>query len=146
MLIRDKRSAIVSMSSLLGGTAYTTTDLSVYASTKAFNDTLSRSIALEHPDKMDVISFKPSLVKTKMIGFFKESFYVITPEDCVQAFMKGMGKETEMYGHWKHELQFWIHSTYLGKKEVDSVMDKMKELLKDRVKRRNTLLAKKKKY
>jgi short-subunit dehydrogenase len=38
--------------------------LSVYAGTKAFNDSLSRNLAVEFSHKIDILSLKPGYVKT----------------------------------------------------------------------------------
>ena len=65
MLKRSKRSAIITVSSFAA--VFERPFEAAYAATKVFNDWLSRGIAGEY-DNIDVLSVKPGLVSTKLIG------------------------------------------------------------------------------
>ncbi len=60
MLKREKRSAIINLSSVAG--QYPLPYLAVYSSTKAFNDFFSQSLEMEYSNKIDILSVKPLYV------------------------------------------------------------------------------------
>jgi 17beta-estradiol 17-dehydrogenase / very-long-chain 3-oxoacyl-CoA reductase len=64
MLKREKRSAIVNLSSVAG--EYPLPFISVYSATKAYNDFFSQSIEMEYSQKIDILSVKPLYVESNM--------------------------------------------------------------------------------
>lgn len=65
MLSRKSRSAIITVSSFAA--IFERPYEAAYAATKVFNDWLSRGIGGEY-DNIDIISVKPGLVSTKLVG------------------------------------------------------------------------------
>ena len=64
MLKREKKNAIINVSSIAGEHAIPY--ISTYSATKAFNDFFSRSIGMEYPDQIDVLSLRPMLVESQL--------------------------------------------------------------------------------
>ena len=81
----------------------------VYSASKAFNDFLTRAIAVEYPS-IDFISLRPSDVSTQMTFNRKTDFFTITTDECVEGCLRDVGHETVTYGSWKHKLQGYLYS------------------------------------
>jgi short-subunit dehydrogenase len=103
--VEGRRSAIINISS--NSADIQTPGCSLYSGTKAYNDLFSRSLAEEYEGKIDILSVKPSLVKSSLTKTMDDAWYAIEPEQCVQASIKQLGKSDETYGHWKHALKVW---------------------------------------
>ena len=102
-LKRPIKSAIVNVSSILGGKA--TPYAAMYTATKAFDDFLSRCLSIEYRNKIDLLSFRPGSVTSQLtFGRKKDLFVTISPEECAEGCLKDLGKRTFSAGHFKHEL------------------------------------------
>ncbi len=88
MLKREKRSGIIFTSSI--GANYTIPGMATYAASKTFNDSFGRSLAYEVYEKVDVLSFKPAHVNTKM-NPNALSFSVLSPEEAVHGALDKLG-------------------------------------------------------
>ena len=99
MLKRNQRSAIVNLSS------YSATNplpfISLYSGTKGFNDALSRALAEEYSEKIDVLSALPMEVQS---GTYKKerSFRIATSKECALGCLKDLGYSKRSYGYIKH--------------------------------------------
>lgn len=83
--------------------------LSIYAASKAFVDTFSRSIAYEYAKKGIIIqSVLPGFVATKMSKIRKAYWMAPTPENYVRSQLKTVGLDGQTTGYWSHELQYYI--------------------------------------
>lgn len=75
--------------------------ISLYTGTKAFNDALSRSLAEEYNDRIDVLSAVPMEVQSG--GLKREkSFRVATSKECSLGCLKDLGYSRRTYGHISH--------------------------------------------
>jgi 17beta-estradiol 17-dehydrogenase / very-long-chain 3-oxoacyl-CoA reductase len=97
---KKNRSAILDVSSL--ASEYPRPYLQLYAATKTFAQFLSEGLAVEHPN-LDIISLKPGLVATKMIGDKQLDMKVCTAEQFVSSSLRYLGKTNSTAGHWKHQ-------------------------------------------
>jgi 17beta-estradiol 17-dehydrogenase / very-long-chain 3-oxoacyl-CoA reductase len=103
-LTRKEKSAIINLSSLASNRPIPY--MGLYSATKIFDDYLSRALALEYQDKLDVISLRPSFVKTAMsAAVSKEGFFHIQTHDFVKSSLKKLGRTSRTIGHWKHKLK-----------------------------------------
>jgi len=116
------RSAILDVSSL--ASEYPRPYLQLYAATKTFSQFLSEGLAQEHPN-LDIISLKPGLVATKMIGDKKLDMKVCTAEQFVSASLRYLGKTNSTAGHWKHQYL----SAFLGAMPEGMLQKRLKKNL-----------------
>ena len=107
MRIRKNRSAIINVSSFTG--VIPMPYYNIYSASKAFNDFLTRAVAVEYPS-IDFLSLRPSDVSTQMTFYRKTDFFTITAEECVEGCLRDVGHETVTYGSWKHKLQGYLYS------------------------------------
>ena len=99
---RAQRSAIINTVSLAASSPRPCVTL--YSSTKAFHDFLSRALVYEYPN-IDILSSKPGLVSTKMTGYIKPSLISTSVEEHVKVTLKYLGSVHETHGHWRHRLE-----------------------------------------
>jgi short-subunit dehydrogenase len=119
---RKARSAILNISSVAVPLQ------SVYAGTKAFNDTFSRALSAElAPYNIDVLPCSPAYVKSSMSGFKRTSAMVLSPEVLVAAALDNIAylytlcaKEQSVNGSVFFE-QIWLH--LVGKVMIKGVRD-----------------------
>lgn len=78
MLEREKRSAIINLSSVMAKAP--SGSVVMYSTTKAFNEHFSRSIGCEFRKKIDVMALKPFFVSTPLNFNMKANLFVLTPE------------------------------------------------------------------
>ena len=105
MSARDKKSAIINVSSIAGGFAQP--HRQIYSASKGFLDYLSRGLSSEYPN-IDILSVKPAYVITGMTSFRQPDTGAITPEQLVEASLNSLGRTTHTYGHWKHRVRGWF--------------------------------------
>lgn len=83
--------------------------LAIYAATKSFVDSFSRSIAYEYAKKGIIIqSVLPGFVATKMSKIRKAYWMAPTPEDYVRSQLETVGLDGQTTGYWSHELQYYF--------------------------------------
>ena len=100
MLKRDKKSAVLNLSSVVATQPFGSTPL--YSSTKAFNDYLSRGTAHEYIDKIDIMSVRPGFVSTPLNFYREVGGDTITTEDCVTGTLQKLGYDRWTNGNWRH--------------------------------------------
>ena len=104
-LNRGKKSLIINLASVTG--VVPLPFLEVYGATKAFNENIARSLALEYAGKIDVMALKPNYVSTKMTKL-KAGGAVITGRDCVEGCLRDAGWDSVTAGNWRHEVLEWL--------------------------------------
>lgn len=83
--------------------------LSIYAASKAFVDSFSRSIAYEYAKKgITIQSVLPGFVATKMSKIRKANWMAPSADDYVKSQLKTVGLDSFTTGFWSHELQYYI--------------------------------------
>jgi len=105
MLQREKRSAIINLSSYAG--VRSQSGQAVYSASKAFDIYFSDSIVQELNDQIDVLTVKPFSVRTKMNR--KLGYFSVEAEECAQSIFNELGFQTATYGHWKHSLKALLY-------------------------------------
>jgi short-subunit dehydrogenase len=88
MLKREKRSAIINLSSVAG--TYPLPYISVYSATKALNDFFSQALEMEYSYKIDILSVKPLYVESNLSKMTK-SCTVASRNECASASLKYLG-------------------------------------------------------
>ena len=124
MLNRTNRSLIINLASLTAVVAVPMRGC--YGATKAFNDVLARSLALEFDDKIDIMALKPNYVATKFINM-KVGGSVISPRDCVEGCLRDAGYTSTTPGHWKHELMEFLMKEVIPTKILVNIAKKRRE-------------------
>lgn len=100
MAKRDKRSAVINLSSFLGEKALPY--ITIYSATKAFNREFSNSFALENPS-IDVLCLKPMFVESPL-SRQKKGFGVPDRRECARDALKELRWTGESYGYYSHRL------------------------------------------
>lgn len=98
----SKKSAIIITSSGLGSKPIP--GFLAYSSTKSFANFLAQGLNYELKDKIDVISYQPGEVKTKMTARMKQNFRFIDADKAVSACFRDVGSEPLTYGAARHEV------------------------------------------
>ena len=104
---KNLNSAIINVASFVADFPFAMK--SIYSATKAFDHYMS--IGLENEltgEKIDFLSVKPLEVATPLTGTEPDGFFIITPEQCVNAVLNDLGYESETYSHWGHKLQAYV--------------------------------------
>ena len=110
MLAREKRSAIIITSSVMSyiGLAASST----YAATKAMERLFGEALHYELKPKIDVITFTPGYVDTKLLNREKASGnslpLLVTAEASVQAIHRDLGKFAVSAGDVKHKVMLYF--------------------------------------
>ena len=87
MLAREKRSAIIVTSSVLGSLPVAGT--AVYAATKAYASSFTQALAYELSDKIDFAHWPCGMVRTNLLGEdWKTNKDGITAEEAITALVK----------------------------------------------------------
>jgi len=103
---------IINISSYFGKRAVP--GVTTYSSSKAFVSNLSECLYYELQDNKkeincDILCVNPLFVKTNMVRKWKDSKYLITPEELVySSFNKLGGLKFQIYGSWKHSIQSFL--------------------------------------
>ena len=100
MIQRKIKSAVISLSSM--SAAHPLPYFSAYGATKIAIDYLMKSLKHEHPN-IDWISLKPNFVDTNINNHMK-TLQTVDAEGVAEGTLSDLGKYTETYGHWKHEI------------------------------------------
>lgn len=83
--------------------------LSIYAGTKAFMDSFTRSISYEYePRGITIQSVLPGFVMTKMSKLRKPTLTVPTATNYVTSQLRTVGLDRQTTGYWSHELQYYV--------------------------------------
>lgn len=83
--------------------------LGVYAASKSFVDSFSRSIAYEYAKKgITIQSVLPGFVASKMSKIRKPTLMAPSPQNYVRSQLNTVGLDGQTTGYWTHELQFYI--------------------------------------
>jgi short-subunit dehydrogenase len=99
---RKSRSAFWNVSSQSAINAIPLYD--TYGASKLFNKQFSESIGCFY-DKIDVYTFIPGFVTTRLTNFSTKGKTVVTPEESAKGAMNSFGSyRHSFYGHWKHEV------------------------------------------
>ena len=104
--VTSYKCAIINISGAEG--VYPLPYLSLYSATKAFNDFLSRSLAHEYSNDIDVLSVTPFHPSSSTYFTVLGKLIKITPEDCAKAALRNLGYEQRTFGHWKHQIVGWV--------------------------------------
>ena len=104
-LKRTKRSAIINLSSVAAEGFIP--NFALYSSTKVFNLYLSKGLEGEMRSKVDFLCVKPFGVESNL-SKMKKSLFVITPEECSEGSLDCLGYDSEITGHWNHDIQSFI--------------------------------------
>jgi 17beta-estradiol 17-dehydrogenase / very-long-chain 3-oxoacyl-CoA reductase len=109
MAKRDRRSAIINLSSFLGEKAapYVT----LYCATKAFNRELSNSLKIEYPF-IDVFCLKPMFVESAL-SKQKKGLGVPGPKECAWDSLKELRWTNESYGYYSHRIMGYIARNFM---------------------------------
>eukprot|EP00357_Protocruzia_adherens_P033656 CAMPEP_0115020028 /NCGR_PEP_ID=MMETSP0216-20121206/29841_1 /TAXON_ID=223996 /ORGANISM="Protocruzia adherens, Strain Boccale" /LENGTH=317 /DNA_ID=CAMNT_0002391703 /DNA_START=123 /DNA_END=1076 /DNA_ORIENTATION=- len=111
-LRREKRSAIINLSSVFGVDAIPY--FSVYGATKAFNDVFSHAMHYEYKSKVDVLSVKPLRVITAQHPEgSRKTPDQISAEECAAGIIEKLGRYQDTAGHNRHVFYTWMASTLL---------------------------------
>ena len=116
---RKQRSALINISSLSGLIPYA--GFSLYCASKRFNDALTIAIANEtelDPElPIDVISLRPSYVKTEMLSGLKvqaDPAHTVSVEACVEGTLNALGRGKYTAGTFRHT---WVIAVSLSHQE-----------------------------
>ena len=107
MLAREKRSAIINVSSVAGENPIPF--ISTYSATKAYNDFLSQSLTMEYAHKIDVLSLRPIYVESNL-SKMEKSCTVASAQECAQSALKYLGVDYETNGYYVHRLLSYLTS------------------------------------
>mmetsp|Transcript_36181 Transcript_36181/g.49022 ORF Transcript_36181/g.49022 Transcript_36181/m.49022 type:complete len:154 (+) Transcript_36181:546-1007(+) len=100
---RDTKSAIVVTSST--GSVSPVAGYLSYSASKSFANYLGRGLHWELKDKVDVLSWCPGYISTKMTGHKAvDTFRCTNTTDAINAMYPDLGKQSHTHGHWKHKL------------------------------------------
>lgn len=99
---RDTMSAIVVTSST--GSVSPVAGYLSYSASKSFSNYLGRGLFWELKGKVDVLSWCPGYISTKMTNNKAvDSFTCTNTTDAIHAMYPDLGKQGHTHGHWKHK-------------------------------------------
>jgi short-subunit dehydrogenase len=101
---------------------------SAYGATKISIDYLTKALKAEYPN-IDWISLKPNFVDTNINNHMK-TIQTVDPEGVVEGTIADLGKYTETYGHWKHQ----IINTFLRNVPIWIVLKVFKNIMIPQIK------------
>lgn len=96
------RAAIVTVGSIVGRFYWPGTQL--YGACKAFVDHLTVPLGYEYGDRLDVLSFQPTVMATAMAAGTEPAAITIAPEQAAHAALAQLGHTYSAHGHWRHGL------------------------------------------
>ena len=106
-----KRSAIVNVSS--ESAVYGMSTLAVYCGSKGYNKLFSESLALEHPDKIDVLTVLTGRVKTNMNS--GRYTFTVMPDSFARHALNKLSWVGTTEGHPVHECAQYLYPRMLGR-------------------------------
>ncbi|XWS22697.1 hypothetical protein CRYUN_Cryun29cG0058300 [Craigia yunnanensis] len=123
-MLNRKRGAIVNIGSGASIVVPSHPLYTIYASTKAYIDQLSRSLCVEYKLRgIDVQCQVPLYVATNLASkvalIQKSSLFVPTPEDYAEAGIRQMGYEPRSTPYWSHSMQ-WCFARLLPDALLDA--------------------------
>lgn len=75
-----------------------------YSASKSFSSYIARGLHWELKDKVDVLSWCPGYISTKMTGHKTvDKFTCTNTTDAITAMYPDLGKQSHTHGHWKHK-------------------------------------------
>ena len=107
---KNKKSGIVVTSSVMS--ILPMPSLNCYSATKIFVDYIAEGLNFELKDKVDVISYQPAWVATKMIDDDKADFWTILPKDAADVCFRDIGLRPMTRGAFSHELIGYMMECY----------------------------------
>ena len=135
----ERKTAIINLSSASAN--FPMKALSVYTSTKVFNDFLSRSLYEDFKGNIDILSLKPYFVESNLTKMKsnKDGFFIISSEECAEGTLNQLGYEKEAYGHWKHELYGAMIGLFVPHFIINGVMHRRCLKKQERIDEKNKL-------
>lgn len=103
---KNKKSAVVITSSILATVPLS--GVTCYCATKVFDTFMAEALSVELKEKIDVISYQPAGVATKMIGETKASCGTIMPSMAADTCFRDIGLRTMTRGAFRHEFVCYI--------------------------------------
>ncbi|MQM16855.1 hypothetical protein Taro_049816 [Colocasia esculenta] len=108
-MLQRKRGAVVNIGSGSSVVVPSHPLFAVYAATKAYVDSFSRSLHAEYKKKgIHVQCQIPLYVATKMVPFKRPSLFTPTPEEFARWATRFMGYEPRCMPYWPHYLQWCL--------------------------------------
>lgn len=97
-----KKSAVVITSSVLS--ILPMSGVTCYCATKVFDTYMAEGLHYELKNKIDVLSYQPAGVATKMIGETKASMGTIMPSMAADVCFRDIGLRSMTRGAFRHEV------------------------------------------
>lgn len=97
-----RRCALLNVGSIVGRFYWPGTQL--YGACKAFIDHLTVPLAYEYRERLDVLSFQPTVMSTAMATGTEPAAITITPQMAAHAALSQLGRCTTSHGHWRHAM------------------------------------------
>jgi len=97
-----RRAALLNVGSIVGRFYWPGTQL--YGACKAFVDHLSIPLAYEYRERLDVLSFQPTVMVTAMAAGTEPAAITIPPQQAAHAALSHLGHTLTSHGHWRHGL------------------------------------------
>lgn len=101
-----KRSAVVITSSILS--TIPLSGVTTYCASKVFDSYLAEGLNMEYKKAIDIMSYQPGGVATKMIQEFKASMTTIMPEMAADVCFRDIGIRQMTRGAFRHEFFTWM--------------------------------------
>lgn len=96
------RAALITVGSIVGRFYWPGTQL--YGACKAFVDHLTVPLGHEYADRLDVLSFQPTVMATAMAAGTEPAAITIEPLQAAHAALAQLGHTQSAHGHWRHGL------------------------------------------
>ena len=106
LLARKNKTAIINISS--SASHRPLPYMGLYSATKVFDDYFSRALSLEYDGKVDVLSLRPSFVRTPLVAAAGDSKWHINTDEFVISGLKKLGRCHSAIGHWRHQLGYFM--------------------------------------
>jgi 17beta-estradiol 17-dehydrogenase / very-long-chain 3-oxoacyl-CoA reductase len=128
---REKRSAVVFISSALGRTGIASA--AVCGATKSFMKTFGEAMAYEYRDKLDVLVSTPFQVHSNLTPEPADGFGIITADSYVRSVFRDLGQDVLSVGHWAHAVQDLILIEWLPKSLLHKIFSAISEAKQKKV-------------
>ena len=97
-----RRAGLLDVGSIVGRFPWPGTQL--YGASKAFVDHLTVPLGYEYRDRLDVLSFQPTVMATAMAAGTEPAAITISPQAAAHAALSHLGRYRASHGHWRHAL------------------------------------------